>query len=384
MRIVFVTTKFDFEIGGGSSPELDLKIRALKELGNEVMAVTTFSQNNRGPQPKDYPVFNEFIGTSGQFAISLGVYKVLKKYENKADIFQVDGVLFLYGAGLYRFLGGRVPVLAHFNRELPWFPESRSKVSHSLQGWLRFFVEKTLGVFLANYLDAFTFTSPLLRRAYNDFGLSDKKSFIIRDLLDGYEISKRESITPELQNRRRDSKEVFTILCSGRMVWEKGFDIVLQALAASKDKEKLRLILSGDGPERGNLEKLARELKIEDLVSFPGWVSKEKLLEFLRTADTFILPRWRPELASMLLFEAMAFGIPSLVPAESTLAWSAGEGAITFWDQDHLDLAEKISKLIGSGELRVEISKKALRRIEELHYSKPAKELNGIMEKICR
>lgn len=384
MRIVFVTTKFDFEIGGGSSPELDLKIRALKELGNEVIAVTTFSQNNRGPQPKDYPVFNEFIGTSGQFAISWGVYRVLKKYESKTDIFQVDGVLFLFGAGLYRLLGGRVPVLSHFNRELPWFPEARSKVSHSLQGWLRFFVEKTLGVFLANHLDAFTFTSPLLHQAYNNFGLSEKKSFLTRDLLDGYAISKKEGIRSELQERRWETKEVFMILCSGRMVWEKGFDIVLKALDAVKDKEKLRLILSGDGPERGNLQKLARELKITDLVSFPGWVAKEKLLEFFREADIFILPRWRPELASMLLFEAMAFGIPSLVPASSTLAWSAGEGAVTFRDQDHLDLAEKISKLIASGELRVEISKRALRRIEELHYSKPAKELNDIMENICK
>ena len=61
MRILFVTTKFDFEIGGGSSPELDLKIRALKELGNEVAAVTTFSQNNRGPQPKEYPVFSPIL-----------------------------------------------------------------------------------------------------------------------------------------------------------------------------------------------------------------------------------------------------------------------------------------------------------------------------------
>ena len=376
MRIVFVTTKFDFETGGGSSPELDLKIRALKELGNEVFAVTTFSQNNRGPQPTSYPIFNEFIGTSGQLAISWGIYKILKKYQARADVFQVDGVVFLFGAGLYRFLGGTAPALAHFNRELPWFPEKRSRTSRSFQGWLRFLLEKTFGVFLANHLDAFTFTTPFLKTAYNNFGLAEEKSAVVRDFIDSGSFPKT--------TRERAKSGVITMLCSGRMVWEKGFDIVLRAFGALLDKKRFRLILSGDGPERKNLEKLATELGVSEFVSFPGWVSNEKFLDFLRSADIVILPPWRPDMNSMLLLEAMALGIPSLVPAQSALAWSAGEGAMTFKDLDHEDLAEKIERFAADPELRETLSAKALQRIEELYYKKPAAELNAIMRKLCR
>ncbi len=237
-------------------------------------------------------------------------------------------------------------------------------------------IEKTLGVFLANKLDVFTFTSPLLQKAYNDFGLEEKKSFIIRDFVDANSLVRTE--------KERTYGDAVTILCSGRMVWEKGFDIAIKALAALKDKERFRLVLSGDGPEKENLEKLAKDLQVEQSVSFPGWVSKEKLLEFLKTADIFVLPRWRPELASMLLFEALAFGTPSLVPGKSTLSWSAGEGAMTFKDLDALDLADKLSKLASSEELRTELSRKALRRVEELNYKKPALELNNLMQKLCK
>lgn len=379
MRITFVTTKFDFEKGGGSTPELDQKIRALEELGHTVRAVTLFSQNNRGGLPAGYPVSEEYIGTSGQLKIQWGAYRMLKKYEHETDLYHVDGVVFLYGAGLYRLLGGKKPVTAHFNREQSSFPDSRAEANDAtlilrkLRRRMRFAVEKTVGVFLGNHIDLFTFTSPLLQQLYNRFGLEVKRSVIAPDFVDG-----------TVTHARKVGQEAFTILCSGRMVREKGFDLVVRAAAELTNKKNIRFILNGDGPELRPLKSLARELGVEKHLEFPGWVPKEKLFEFMQVADIFILPRWRPELASILLFEAMSFGLACIVPAESTLSWSAGDGALTFKDEDSADLARIVQRLLKDTSLRENLSMRARRRLKEIDYRTVVKHLDFLLRNLLK
>src|SRR3989344_7963515 len=122
MRIVFVTTKLNFIASGASVEELDLKIRRFQQLGHEVLAVTMFRGLNNIPELLPYKVMEEHSGSGAQLALQYHCYRVLKKYEPLADVFYVDGQVFLYGAGLYRLLLGK-PVCAHFNRELTSWPE---------------------------------------------------------------------------------------------------------------------------------------------------------------------------------------------------------------------------------------------------------------------
>lgn len=384
MRILFLTTKFDYETGGGSTPELVLKIRAMRELGHDVKAVTLFPGINRGGLPQAFPVIEERINTSGQLAIQFGVHRILQRYEHAADAFHVDGSVFLYGAGYYRLRGGKVPVVAHFNRELSSFAPSRTppnpfsflRMFRALRRCARYASEKIVGSYVANHIDRFTFTSPLLRDLYMRFGLREDRSIIIRDFIDaeqtlGY---RRPSVPPP---------RPFTIVSSGRMIWEKGFDLILKAVARLQHRNEVRVMLSGDGPEADALKKLAADLGIAHLVQFPGWVVKEKLFEFLRAAHLFILPRWRPELASMLVFEAMGVGVPVLLPGRGTLAWSAGDAAMTFEDQNVADLAEKIELLRRDDALRNKLIEHGFARVRELDYREPAKKLDEIFREIA-
>jgi glycogen(starch) synthase len=55
-----------------------------------------------------------------------------------------------------------------------------------------------------------------------------------------------------------------------------------------------RLLIAGDGPARGDLERQAAQLSLSDAVEFTGWVNPEKVLEFINTATVIIVPsRWR-------------------------------------------------------------------------------------------
>src|SRR3989344_7743328 len=115
MRILFITSKLNFKTAGGSIEELDLLMQTLQNLGNDVKTITAFSASNVILEKRTYEVIEEQITSKRLFGIQWQLYKILKKYEHVADIFHIDGHIFLYGAGLYKLLGGKVPVAAYFN-----------------------------------------------------------------------------------------------------------------------------------------------------------------------------------------------------------------------------------------------------------------------------
>ena len=177
MRIFFITTKLNFRNAGGSIEEFDLMIKTLTGMGNEVTAITVFSNANDIQEKLPYPLIEENFKSSGQLGIQYEIYKLLKKYESKADIFHVDGHIFLFGAGLYRKLGGKVPVSAFFNREQPswapydssFFPVSKESFFTKTKRSLRYLVEKYIGMRFANAIDFKTFISPMFRKKYEEF-----------------------------------------------------------------------------------------------------------------------------------------------------------------------------------------------------------------------
>ncbi len=85
----------------------------------------------------------------------------------------------------------------------------------------------------------------------------------------------------------------------------KGIDILIRALCS---RPTIRLIVIGDGPEREKLEKLSRELKLEEYVTFTGFISQEKVAEYLQSSTIFVLPSLSEGVPRSIL-EAMACGM---------------------------------------------------------------------------
>jgi glycosyltransferase involved in cell wall biosynthesis len=96
-----------------------------------------------------------------------------------------------------------------------------------------------------------------------------------------------------------------TIVFVGAMREQKGLDCLLDSFARLPATERLALV--GDGPERGRLERRARELGIGGRVHFVGQV--EDPSPYLRRARLFVLPSWAEGMSNALL-EAMAFALP--------------------------------------------------------------------------
>lgn len=96
------------------------------------------------------------------------------------------------------------------------------------------------------------------------------------------------------------------LLSVGLLIERKGHDLVIKALPALPEAT---LLIAGDGPERTNLERLARLLRVDDRVRFLGQVPHEALPDLYTAADCLILASSREGWANVLL-EAMACGTP--------------------------------------------------------------------------
>ncbi|MFN9374709.1 MAG: glycosyltransferase [Planctomycetaceae bacterium] len=98
------------------------------------------------------------------------------------------------------------------------------------------------------------------------------------------------------------------IVAAGRLDRQKGFDLLLRAIAAGgRFPRDPHWVVVGEGPERGNLQRQIADLGLQGTVHLPGW--RADLPGILRAATGFVLSsRW--EGMPNVVLEAMAAGLP--------------------------------------------------------------------------
>lgn len=98
-----------------------------------------------------------------------------------------------------------------------------------------------------------------------------------------------------------------TILAVGRMTGQKDFATLLKAFALLRQRMEARLVILGEGPLRGELEALARDLGIAADTVMPGFVDNP--FAHMRRAALFVLSS-RHEGFGNVIAEALACGTP--------------------------------------------------------------------------
>ncbi len=145
-----------------------------------------------------------------------------------------------------------------------------------------------------------------------------------------------------------------SICYMGRLSYEKSIDQIIRAFALiNKKMPELNLMLIGDGPERKNLEKLARDLKINDSVIFTGsLLYNGDLVRALQANDLFVSAS-KSENMPLSVLEAMAVALPMVLVREKGLAELIKENinGIFAKTDDPTDIAEKILSLLSNTEL---------------------------------
>ncbi len=147
------------------------------------------------------------------------------------------------------------------------------------------------------------------------------------------------------------SQEDTIISYTGTFGTHRGLDIAIRAMAkVVKSNKNVKLLLVGDGPNKSNLEKLVKELNLQDNVIFTGFVDQKYLPAYVSKSDIgLILHTSNPHTNSTIphkLFEYMYMKKPVIVTDVKPLKRIVSEekcGLVVKYDAS--EVAEAILKL---------------------------------------
>lgn len=145
-----------------------------------------------------------------------------------------------------------------------------------------------------------------------------------------------------------DSK--FHLLFLGLLDRQKGIFDLLNAIADNKDtfKDRIHLHIGGNG-DKGCLIKRINVLKIENIVTYEGFVSGKKKEELLQMCDAYILPSYVEGLP-LSIIEAMTYGKPILTTPVGAIPEivSHGKNGLLFNPGDEEGIANSINTLMNN------------------------------------
>ncbi|MBL7996885.1 glycosyltransferase family 4 protein [bacterium] len=162
------------------------------------------------------------------------------------------------------------------------------------------------------------------------------------------------------------------ILTVARLVSAKGHDVVIRALHILKfNHPDAVYIIVGEGVERPSLERLVKELHLEDRVFFAGYVNDEQLEMYYGVCDVFVMAgRWTSNFVEgfgLVYIEAGVRGKPVIGTRVGGIPEAIVENKSGFViePENPEALAEKISLLLTNESLRNDMSRFAFQHVKE-------------------
>ena len=141
-------------------------------------------------------------------------------------------------------------------------------------------------------------------------------------------------------------------------------DLVLSAEQALKKNPRLFYVIVGDGPMLHHLDSTCRELRIRHRFALTGWVTHERVIEFLNIADVVVMPS-ESEGQARVYLETQACGRTLLASdiASAREVIVHGQTGFLFRRGDIEDLTHKTLAAASDDQLRKDIGRKARDRV---------------------
>lgn len=183
----------------------------------------------------------------------------------------------------------------------------------------------------------------------------------------------------ELKKQYGLKPEHHVLLSIGRVSQEKNLEEILAFLKEIMAKDiRARLLIVGDGPQRGSLERKASELELHDKVFFLGEVEWKYIQNYYALGDVFVCAS-TSETQGLTYIEALASGKPLLVRKDSCLKGVLHPGYNGFSYQTKKEFARAYERLFQQDSL-LSMSEHARESVENLS----AKSFGENMERIYK
>ena len=166
-------------------------------------------------------------------------------------------------------------------------------------------------------------------------------------------------------------QQPYRLLALGRLVSKKGFDFLISACKILKDGGvDFRLTLGGGGPRERQLKQLARHLGLAAQISFPGFISHDRVSEQFCQADIFLMPCIieasgnRDGLPTVIL-EALLHRLPVIATDVAGIGEVIEDGVtgLLIPQKDPQAIAEAVLRLIRDREAALALAERGRSRI---------------------
>ena len=185
------------------------------------------------------------------------------------------------------------------------------------------------------------------------FGVAEKRVSVIPNGIDPDDLQAQNPAELERLRGEFAAPEEKLVLLIGRLVYEKGFQLALEAMPrVIAEAPGTRFLVAGSGTHEAELHRQAEELGLMEHGTFLGWIGDDVLHSLYRIADLTVVPSiYEP--FGLVALEAMASGCPCIVADTGGLREVVvhEEGGLRFRADDPDALAEVAIRVLSDDEL---------------------------------
>lgn len=373
MKILMVIGQFHPIMGGAERQCLKLS-RELQKLGREVKVLTvwnprTVSQNEKvAGVPVErvwYPIINAFGYRVGLgFLAPLFFWRRVYQLAHECDVVHVHQCLWPAFVAVLAARARGKPIVCKLGNSGERFDLDvlrRTHVYGRIAAW-----------YVKRHITKFIWTSKAVRDDLMRERIAEKKRVYIPN---GVELP-----THPLNHDQQYSPLQF--IFTGTFTVKKNLLILLNAMhdLSPSYRDKMKLILLGDGPDRDTLTSAVKQYKLNDIVEIQGPV--DDVGPYLEKSDVFILPSSTEGLSNSAL-EAMAYGLPVILSNRGgNRDLVEGNGILV--DPDHVEsLRDALQYMIDHPEERREMGARSRQIVEERYaMAKVVRKYEGLYQSL--
>lgn len=359
MKITIVSDLFG-QTNNGTSASITRLMEHMQARGHEVKIVSTYKgdgDNYYVVPSRNFGPFNNYVEKANGVTLGKPIKSTIWEAIKDADVVHFVLPFKMSKCGIKMCIEHKIPFTSAFHCQ----PENIT--SHM-------FLEKAKFV---NYLVYKYFKRGFYKRA----PIVHCPSMFVANKLAKYKypckpfvISNgvRGEFVPMHSEKPEEIKDKFCIMMSGRYSSEKRQDLILKAVAKSKYKDKIQVILAGNGPKKKKYERLGKKLPNKPILCF---LSKEELIKTINYCDLYIHAS-DFEVEGIGCMEAISCGlVPVLSDSKNAALY---QFALTeqnlFKAGSAKDLTQKIDYWIEHPEEKAQLSKKYVEFMKQFRVEK--------------
>jgi len=389
-RILILSWEYPPLIEGGLARHVRKLSEGLVELGVEVHVLTRGSDESprsevvagvnvhrvlEPSRPRDLGEFVTWVERMNADMLAAGV-----GLGDRYDFDVVHGHDWLVAAAcdhLARRFGAPLVTTIHateHGRHQGWVETHPQSYIHGVERWI------------SNRSDRVIACSAYMREQISDiFAVPEARIAVIPNGIDPEDLPLGEESELERLRAEFAAPGERLVLLIGRLVYEKGFQIALEAMPELIERVPgTRFLVAGSGTHESELKKQATDLGLMEHGTFLGWIGDDVLHLLYRIADVCVVPSiYEP--FGLVALEAMASGCPCIVADTGGLREVVphGEVGLRFRTRDPEELGRMVERVLTDPDLRGRLVAEASEHVLRFDWSDVARRTAAIYAELA-